>query len=236
MLLGNQCTRSCRFCAVPSGRPIGLDKDEPRRVVEAIRSMRLEYVVLTSVARDDLDDGGSSIFAETITRIREAMPDTTIEILIPDFEGSMEALSSVLRAGPDVLNHNLETVSRFQPVIRPQGSYGRSLEVLKFASEWTQPPSIKSGVMLGLGESEEELYDAFEDLLTHGCEMLTLGQYLRPSREHLPVARYVKPEEFDRYAERARTAGFKAVASGPMVRSSYRAEELLQEVLTHRRC
>jgi lipoic acid synthetase len=234
MLLGDTCTRSCRFCAVRSGRPAGLDRDEPRRVAGAVAAMQLRHVVLTSVARDDLPDGGAGIFAETIREVRSAQPDVTIEVLTPDFEGREDLLGLVLAAAPDVFNHNLETVARFQPVIRPQASYGRSLRVLQQAAAAPVRPVVKSGLMLGLGETEAETAQALRDLVSVGCELLTLGQYLQPTRDHIPVARFVAPDEFDRLAGVARDIGFLAVASGPLVRSSYRADELYKTALDAR--
>jgi lipoic acid synthetase len=226
MLLGEICTRTCRFCAVKSGRPLPLDPDEPRRVAEAVAQMALKHVVLTSVNRDDRADGGSMQFADTIRAIREAVPGITIEVLTPDFEGVEESVANVLEAAPDVFSHNVETVRRFQPTVRPQASYGRSLAVLQQAAAWRPRCVVKSAVMLGLGESDDELYETLTDLVSAGCEVLALGQYLRPTRLHWPVARYVTPDEFARYADKARELGFRAVASGPMVRSSYKAEEL----------
>jgi len=229
MLLGNLCTRSCKFCSVPHGRPLAVDADEPRRVAEAVRGMKLKHVVLTSVNRDDLPDGGAGIFAETITRLRVALPELKIEILTPDFEGNEAAMETVFRAGPDVFSHNVETVARLQAVIRPQASYGRSLSVLRAAASWRPKMAIKSGIMLGMGETAEELEQTMRDLYDAGCRILTLGQYLQPTRHNRPVDRYVMPREFDAFAEVARKIGFAGVASGPMVRSSYKAEELLQQ-------
>lgn len=229
MLLGNECTRACRFCAIPAGRPKKLDLDEPRRAAEAAVRMKLQHVVLTSVARDDLPDGGSGVFADTIRAIRERLPQASVEVLTPDFQGDETDVSRVLEAKPDVFNHNLETVSRLQPVIRPQASYGRSLNVLKFVSNWPQGPVVKSGLMAGLGETDDELRQAIRDLYAHGVRLLTLGQYLQPSRLHRPVDRYMEPAMFDELAAFARGLGFKGVASGPMVRSSYKAEELLRQ-------
>jgi lipoyl synthase len=235
MILGEVCTRSCAFCAVKSGRPEGLDTDEPRRVAAAAKSMDLRHIVITSVNRDDLEDGGSGIFAETIRRVKTELPSCTVEVLTPDFEGNREALSTVLGAGPEVYNHNLETVKRFQPVIRPQANYGRSLQTLKFAAEWNpERQAAKSGVMVGLGESEEEVLEAMADLYEAGVRLLTIGQYLRPSMNHMPVVRYAEPAEFERYAQAARSMGFFAVASGPMVRSSYKADELYAQFLEQR--
>ncbi len=227
MLLGNECTRACRFCAIPAGRPKRLDTDEPRRVAEAARRMTLRHVVLTRVARDDLPDGGSGIFAETIRAIRRELPEASIEVLTPDFQGIPEQLNTVLDAGPDVFNHNLETVKRLQAAIRPQASYGRSLAVLGAAARRANPPAVKSGLMVGLGETDDELLEAIRDLYDAGVRLLTIGQYLQPTRAHRPVHRYVEPESFARYEAEARAIGFLGVASGPMVRSSYKAEELL---------
>lgn len=234
MLLGDVCTRDCAFCAIKAGRPIELDNGEPSRVAEAAARMKLSHVVLTSVARDDLPDGGSTIFAATIRSIREVLPDATIEVLTPDFAGEEGSIENVLNAGPDVYNHNLETVRRLQSVIRPQAAYGRSLGVLRAASRWEPAPAVKSGIMLGLGESEQELTTAFRDLLDVGCELLTLGQYLQPTRNHAEVRRFVPPEEFDRLRDIALEMGFAGVASGPMVRSSYKAEQLLEQAMQRR--
>jgi lipoic acid synthetase len=234
MLLGDICTRDCAFCTIKAGRPVELDSEEPSRVAEAAAKMNLSHVVLTSVARDDLADGGSSIFAATIRAIRETLPEATLEVLTPDFGGDEGAIQGVLEAGPDVYNHNLETVRRLQSVIRPQASYGRSLGVLRAASKWNPAPAVKSGIMLGLGESEEELIAAMSDLLDVGCELLTLGQYLQPTRNHAEVQRFASPEEFDRLRQVALEMGFAGVASGPMVRSSYKAEELLDQAMQRR--
>jgi lipoyl synthase len=227
MLLGDVCTRSCGFCAIKAGRPEGLDLLEPKRVAAAAKSMELRHVVLTSVNRDDLPDGGAKIFAETIQEIRAMLPQASIEVLTPDFDGNMEALDRVLDARPDVFNHNLETVQRLQPIIRPQASYGRSLSVLKRAAAWKPALAVKSGIMLGLGENDEEVVAAMADLHKAGVRLLTLGQYLQPTRNHPPVDRYPTPEQFEKLADTAKAMGFAGVASGPMVRSSYKADELL---------
>lgn len=236
MLLGTVCTRDCGFCAIPAGRPEALEADEPARVAEAARRMGLRHVVLTSVARDDLPDGGAGAFAETVRAVREALPAASIEVLTSDLGGCPQSQGMVLEAAPDVYNHNVETVRRFQAVIRPQAAYGRSLGVLKRAAEASPRPVVKSGIMLGLGETEEELEQTFRDLLAVGCEVLTLGQYLQPTRHHVPVQRYVTPEDFDRYGDWARDLGFLGVASGPMVRSSYRADDLLRQARSARGC
>ncbi len=228
MLLGNLCTRACRFCAIPAGRPLGLDEDEPRRVAAAAKEMNLHHVVLTSVARDDLKDGGAGIFAATIRAIRAEIPGVSIEVLTPDFQGDETSIRTVLEAGPDVYNHNIETVRRLQAVIRPQASYGRTLALLAQAAAWRPAPAVKSGIMVGLGETDDEVVEALKDLHGAGCRLLTIGQYLQPSRNHRPVDRYVPPEQFVRYAGIAKEIGFLGVASGPMVRSSYRADELLR--------
>jgi len=227
LIMGPRCTRNCRFCAVAHG-PISLpDPGEPARVAEAVQTLNLEYVVVTSVTRDDLSDGGADHFAATIHSIRKRSPNIRIEVLIPDFMGSKNALETVVDAGPDVLNHNLETVKRLYPDVRPEAVYERSLTLLKNAREYAPPGlPIKSGLMLGLGETHAELMETFQDLLRHGCSLLTLGQYLQPSKSHLAVARFVPPEEFDALREAALDMGFKDVASGPFVRSSYQAKEL----------
>ncbi len=227
MILGETCTRACTFCAVNSGRPALLDLDEPRRVAEAAARMNLTYVVVTSVARDDLPDGGARLFADTILALREAKPDIGVEVLIPDFGGNERSMEIVLDARPDVLNHNVETVRRLQSVIRPQAAYGRTLAVLQAAARRSPGVVAKSGIMLGLGETEIEIEETLRDLLEAGCELLTMGQYLRPTRHHAQVDRFVEPAEFDAWARRGEEMGFKAVASGPMVRSSYKADQLL---------
>ena len=232
MILGDTCTRNCGFCAIKAGRPDGeLDTDEPRRVGVAAEQMKLEHIVITSVARDDLQDGGSGIFAESIRQVRAQLPNCTVEVLVPDFEAVDASLQTVLEARPDVFNHNLETVKRFQAIIRPQASYGRSLNTLRAASEYHEDIAVKSGIMLGLGETNEEVEEAMQDLYDNGVRLLTLGQYLRPSKQHAAVERYVPPEIFDQLGERAKEMGFIAVASGPMVRSSYRAETLYANYL-----
>jgi lipoyl synthase len=229
MLLGTDCTRRCGFCAVTTHWPRGVvDRTEPVRVAEAVRRWGLRYVVLTQVCRDDLTDGGAEALADTVRRIREASPGTLVELLIGDLGGEEDALRTVLGAAPDVLAHNLETVRSISPRVRdPRAGYDRSLGVLAAARALAPPGLVtKSSVMLGLGESTEELETAFTDLRTVGVDLLTLGQYLRPGPDHVPVARYVPPEEFGQLRERALTLGFAGVEAGPLVRSSYHAEEL----------
>jgi lipoic acid synthetase len=228
LILGDSCTRNCRFCAVNHGTPFPPDPLEPRRVADAVKAMKLKYVVITSVTRDDLPDGGASLFAQTILALKEKVPGTVVEVLIPDFQGDDEALKRVMGARPDVLNHNVETVPRLYPTVRPGAVYERSVRLLKRARELDPAVSTKSGIMLGLGESDDEVRRTIQDLIEAGCAMLTLGQYLQPSRSHLPVVRFVPPDEFDGWKEIALRAGFTEVASGPFVRSSYHARELYQ--------
>jgi lipoyl synthase len=223
MINGNVCTRSCSFCAIFTGRPQPIDPDEPRRVAEAARAMGLKYVVVTAVNRDERKDGGAPQFAATIRELRAAIEDIHIEVLIPDFRGDAEALQMVFDARPDVLNHNLETVPRLYPWVRPQAVYLRSLEVIRAAHE--AGFTAKSGIMLGLGEERGEVEQTLLDLRTHGCEIVTIGQYLRPSEKHHPVVRYVTPGEFDQFRMAGEKMGFKTVESGPLVRSSYHARE-----------
>ncbi len=223
MILGDICTRRCGFCAVTHGRPIGLDLEEPFRVAQAVKVMGLEHAVVTSVNRDDLPDGGSGIFATTIRRIRESSPGCTVEVLIPDFKGNWQALESVLVAKPDILNHNTETVPRLYREARAGAKYERSLELLERARRFDSTVLTKSGLMLGLGEEREELLATMHDLARVGCDILTLGQYLRPTMHHLPVMRYVHPDEFRELKVTGEAIGFKHVESGPLVRSSYHA-------------
>jgi len=225
MILGDTCTRSCGFCAVKTGRPGTLDTAEPRRVAQAIQRMGLRHAVITSVNRDELADGGAGIFAETIRWTRRLSPHTTIEVLIPDFKGDRAALTTVLDAKPEILNHNTETVPRLYSVVRPQARYRRSLELLARAREIDPGTLTKSGLMVGLGETREELLSVFRDLRDHRVSVLTVGQYLRPTPQHLPVVRYWTPEEFAELREAAVALGFEHVECGPLVRSSYHAEE-----------
>lgn len=226
MILGNVCTRGCRFCAVQTGRPTTLDRDEPERVAEAVASMPIRHAVITSVNRDELEDGGASIFAGTIRAIRRRSPGVSVEVLIPDFMGSREALDIVLDERPDVLNHNVETVPRLYRRIRPQAKYRRSLWVLARAK--SRGLTTKSSLMVGLGETEEEILDVLRDLRGVDCEIATIGQYLQPTTAHVPVARWVHPDEFRRYREAALAMGFRHCESGPLVRSSYHAERAVE--------
>jgi lipoic acid synthetase len=228
MILGDTCTRGCRFCAVNHGPPAELDPEEPLRVAEAARRLRLAHVVVTSVTRDDLPDGGAGQFAATIEALRRRLPGATLEVLIPDFGGSCAALETVLAARPHVLNHNLETVPRLYPRVRPGADYTRSLALLERVGTSAPQTVTKSGLMLGLGERVVEVLRVLQDLRRAGCDLLTLGQYLQPSDDQLPVARYVPPAEFDAYEERARSMGFSGVAAAPLVRSSYHARALWQ--------
>jgi lipoic acid synthetase len=232
MILGNICTRSCGFCAVPSGRPLGPpDEEEPGRVAQAARAMNLKYAVVTSVNRDDQRDGGATIFARTIAAIREGVPGCKVEVLIPDFRGDWAALETVVGARPDVLNHNLETVPRLYRQVRPGALYERSLELLRRANRMIPSMPVKTGMMLGLGERREEVLAAMADILRQGAGILTLGQYLQPTREHLPVARFVHPDEFAEYKRDGERMGFRHVESGPLVRSSYHAFEQEQNAI-----
>ena len=225
MLLGDICTRRCGFCAVPKGRPAPLDWDEPRRVAEAVATLGLKHTVVTSVNRDDDNLGGARIFAETIRQIRELSPDCRVEVLIPDFQGIDDALKIVVDAQPDVLNHNTESVPRLYRVVRSGARYERTLRLLENAKAMAPNMVTKSGVMVGLGETMEELVEVFRDLGSRGVDILTVGQYLRPSRDHLPIYRFYTPEEFRHLKEEALRFGFRHVESGPMVRSSYHAHE-----------
>ena len=225
MLLGDICTRRCGFCAVPKGRPQPLDLDEPRRVAEAVATLGLKHAVITSVNRDDDNLGGARIFAETIREVRRVAPDCRVEVLIPDFQGLDEALQIVVDARPDVLNHNTESVPRLYRVVRSGARYERTLRLLDNAKKFSPGMVTKSGLMVGLGETMTELVDVFRDLAERRVDILTVGQYLRPSRDHLPIARFYTPEEFQYLKEEALRLGFRHVESGPLVRSSYHAHE-----------
>lgn len=222
MILGNICTRSCGFCAVITGRPTELDWEEPERVARAVELMQLKHCVITSVNRDELKDGGAEIWARTVRAIKERMPETTIEVLLPDFKGNWDALYRVLEEKPDVVSHNMETVRRLYRQVRPQAKYERSLEQIRRTKE--AGFRTKSGAMLGLGEERHEVLELMNDLLAHGCDVLTLGQYLQPTPAHLPVVRFVSPEEFQEYERIGLEMGFDYVESGPLVRSSYHSE------------
>jgi lipoic acid synthetase len=225
LILGRACTRMCRFCAVEKGVPDSVDPDEPERVARAVEHLGLKHAVITSVTRDDLPDGGADQFARTIELIRKRCPEAAIEVLVPDFGGAAAALQTACDARPDVFNHNVETVARLYPVVRPRATYQRSLDILRYAAG--RGLTVKSGLMLGLGETDCEVLETIRDLRRAGCSFLTIGQYLSPSKSHLPVFRYVPPDEFHKWADTARSAGFEEVAAGPLVRSSYRADEML---------
>jgi len=228
MIAGDRCTRACGFCAVTTAKPFALEEDEPQRVAEAVRRMKLKHVVITAVARDDLQDGGANHFARVIKAIREMDPSIVIEVLVPDFHAQDWCIQIVLDAAPEIYNHNMETVERLTPVVRSRAKYRTSLQVLKRAKELSSRRGgivTKSGVMLGLGETEPELFQTMDDLREAGVQVLTMGQYLRPTPNHLPVVEYITPEQFDLYGEVARKKGFAHVASGPLVRSSYHAAD-----------
>ncbi|MFO8085077.1 MAG: lipoyl synthase [Desulfobacterales bacterium] len=228
LILGDRCTRNCGFCAVEHGVSGPPDANEPERVADAVEQMGLHYVVITSVTRDDLEDGGAGLFADTIGTIRNRMPEVFVEVLTPDFKGNFDAVKTVVCAGPNVFNHNIETVSRLYPIVRPQADYNISLNVLKTARQINPKIITKSGIMLGLGENENEITEVFQDLLTVGCNILTMGQYLQPTKEHIPVKRFVPPEEFQKLKHEAMRMGFSSVAAGPFIRSSYHAKDLFK--------
>ena len=225
MILGSVCTRSCGFCAVATGRPMGLDWEEPKRVAEAVQTMGLRHAVVTSVNRDELKDGGAAVFASTIRWIRRLNPECKVEVLTPDFKGNYDALRVVIDAKPNVYNHNVETIPRLYKQVRPQAVYKRSLQVLKWAKEMNPAAPTKSGFMLGLGETWDELLEVMHDMREHDVDILTIGQYLRPSFKHLPIQRYVSLEEFAALKVEGKKMGFRHVESGPFVRSSYHAHE-----------
>ncbi|HEY50910.1 MAG TPA: lipoyl synthase [Dehalococcoidia bacterium] len=226
LILGDTCTRRCTFCAVKKGQPSPVDEAEPEHLLEAVKNLGLSYVVVTSVTRDDLPDGGASQFVHTVTRLRENVPGITVEVLVPDFRGSEEAIRMVVASGPQVINHNVETVSRLYAEVRPGANYDRSLELLYAVKKLDRTIVTKSGLMLGLGESREEIIEVMSDLREANCNLLTIGQYLQPSPQHHPVVRFIPPEEFVGYEATGREMGFAEVASSPLVRSSYRAAEL----------
>lgn len=226
MLLGSKCTRNCGFCSVESSMPEPLDHTEPERVARAAKEMRLKYVVITSVTRDDLPDGGAGHFARTVDAVRRYLQGAKVEVLIPDFNGDIGALMTVLSSRPDVFGHNVETVPSLYSVVRPRADYNRSLHILEYAKRVAPDIHTKSGLMLGLGETCDEVIDVLKDLCDAGCDFVTLGQYLRPSRKNLPVVEYIRPEIFERLRNRALNMGFKYVASSPLMRSSMNAEEM----------
>jgi lipoic acid synthetase len=231
LIMGSVCTRGCRFCAISRGKPDPPDPEEPERIAGAAREMGLDYLVVTSVTRDDLPDGGASFFAETIGHIHSAVPNAFVEVLVPDFQGDPQALSSVIRARPEVLNHNIETVPRLYSTARPDASYLRSLALLESVKKESTGIPVKSGIMVGLGETSREIGQTLRDLANAGCDILTLGQYLQPSAKNLPVERFVHPDEFEEWRVAALAMGFSAVVSGPLVRSSYHAGCLYQTVV-----
>jgi len=228
MILGSNCTRNCRFCNVTSNPPSPVDPDEPKRVADTVLKLKLTYVVVTSVTRDDLPDGGASHFACVIQAIKKAGPGIRVEVLIPDFQGDVKALDTVAEADPDVINHNIETVKCLYSRVRPQALYQRSLDLIRHVTERFPGLPSKSGIMVGLGETPEEIGATFQDLYDHGCNILTVGQYLQPTRDHLSVEKFYSPEEFEQLDRLARDIGFKQVAAGPFVRSSYKAGELFE--------
>ncbi|MBM4055003.1 MAG: lipoyl synthase [Planctomycetes bacterium] len=231
LILGAVCTRKCGYCAVAKGIPAGLDEEEPYRIAAAVKEMKLKYVVITSVTRDDVPDGGAHIYAKTIQCVRNLVNDCKVEVLIPDFLGSVDALSMVSESKPDVLNHNIETVRRLYPKVRPESDYERSLQLLKIARQERLFLSTKSGIMLGLGEQWDEVIEAMQDIKNAGCEIITLGQYLRPGKNALPIERYYTPMEFERLKREGEKMGFFHVESGPLVRSSYHAKIQSESIL-----
>lgn len=230
MIMGDHCTRNCRFCAVAHGPNCFPDPEEPLKIAEMVQKLNLDYVVITSVTRDDLPDGGASFFVQTVKEIRQKVPHALVELLIPDFQGNKNALRSITEVRPDVLNHNIETVPRLYPTVRPEAIYWRSLDLLKQVVAFDSDIVTKSGLMLGLGELPEEIHNTLQDLLEAGCQLLTLGQYLRPTKAHLPVESYIPPKQFDNWRKTALEMGFTEVASGPFVRSSYHAKNLYRTI------
>jgi len=229
MIMGDTCTRGCRFCGVNSGIPLALDADEPRRIAQAARELGLKHVVITSVTRDDLSDGGSEHFANTVREIRELLPEVTIELLVPDFLGDEAAISKVVRAEPEIFNHNIETVPRLYPLMRPEADYKRSLDVLRMVKRLAPDMTTKSGIMLGLGETDEEVIQVLSDMRKANCNMITIGQYLRPEECNLPVKEFITPEVFQDYQDKALSMGFQSAYCGPFVRSSYNAGEFVKK-------
>jgi lipoic acid synthetase len=225
MIAGDRCTRACGFCAVTTAKPFALEDDEPQRVAEAVQRLKLKHVVITAVARDDLQDGGANHFARVVRAIREVDSSIIIEVLVPDFHADDSCIQTVLDAGPEIYNHNMETVERLTPLVRSRAKYRTSLRVLQRAKAFSPKTVTKSGIMLGLGETEPEIFQTMDDLREVGCQVLTMGQYLRPTANHLPVVEFITPQQFDLYGEIARKKGFEHVASGPLVRSSYHAAD-----------
>lgn len=228
MILGSRCTRNCRFCVVEKGKPEEVDINEPKNVATAAKTLGLQHIVVTSVTRDDLTDGGAGHFAAVIQRLREALPKSTIEVLIPDFKGDASALNTVIEARPDIINHNIETVADLYSEVRPMADYKQSLTLLARVKNMGDGIISKTGIMVGLGETEAQVLRAMEDLVGVGCDILTIGQYMRPTPAHIRVAEYVHPDQFEKYREIALKKGFKFVASGPFVRSSYHAAEAMR--------
>jgi lipoic acid synthetase len=233
MILGDVCTRACGFCAIAAGKPLQVEADEPERVAEAAAALGLEYVVITSVARDEMADEGAAHFARTVAAVKVRIPGVQVEVLTPDFHARRELIAQVVEAGPTVFNHNLETVARLQKAVRPQAAYERSLKVLETVKDLDPDMTAKSGMMLGLGETREEVLQAARDLKAAGCDILTLGQYLAPSTSHLPVINYFSPEDFQKLADEIKPLGFREVFAGPYVRSSYHAGETFLNSVTH---
>lgn len=232
MILGNRCTRNCRFCAVHHGAPACLDETEPVRVAQVIREMGVSYAVITSVTRDDLPDGGAGMFAKTILSVRAEKKEIRVEVLVPDFKGDPEAIRLVADVKPDVFGHNIETVKKLYPRVRPEAVYERSLDVLRTVKSLYPAMPTKSGIMLGLGETQDEIKETFDHIVKTGCDFLTIGQYLSPGKDHLPVERYIPPDDFIALKEIAINAGFKQVQSGPLVRSSYEAAQMFENSLS----
>ena len=230
MILGDVCTRNCKFCAIATGKPSIVDELEPKHLAEAARKLKLKHVVITSVTRDDLSDGGANQFAKCIREIRKVLPNSSIEVLIPDFKGNTQALDIVIEAKPEIINHNVETISSLYEIARPMANYQQSLNVLAYVKQQAPDIYTKSGIMLGLGETKDEIYKLFDDLININCDMLTIGQYLPPSHDHVSLKEYVSPEIFEKYKTTGLQKGFKYVASGPYVRSSYNALEGIKEL------
>jgi len=231
MILGNICTRDCRFCAVKKGKPFPLDSEEPSHIAQAAKRLNLKHIVVTSVTRDDLPDGGAEHFTQTIIEIKRLLPKSTVEVLIPDFKGSGDALQKIINVQPEVINHNIETVSRLYRLVRPRAVYERSLELLRQIKIRDKNIASKSGIMIGLGEEEKEVIEAMKDLREVECDILTVGQYLKPSPHHLEVQDYIHPDKFEEYQKIGMSLGFKYIASAPLVRSSYHAGEILKNIL-----